>query len=107
MGDSKSEDVHIVGDKLYKKESVVESLSNFKLHDPVVESEKNLLHNINKIDAKGQTALGPAVITALDIVSKGGPGSNVILCTDGLANIGIGQLEPYDEAKKKFYADLG
>jgi Mg-chelatase subunit ChlD len=65
------------------------------------------LSNINKIEAKGATALGPALVTALDIVEKGSPGSSVILCTDGLANIGIGQLEPYDEAKKKFYADLG
>lgn len=55
------------------------------------------MNNINKIEAKGATALGPALITALNIVEKGSLGSSVILCTDGLANIGIGQLEPYSE----------
>ena len=65
--------------------------------DHIAESEKVLLGNINKIDAKGSTALGPGLVTALDIAQKGSPGSSVILCTDGLANVGIGQLEPYNE----------
>lgn len=56
-----------------------------------------MINSINKTEAKGQTALGPALVTALDIAAKGNPGSSVILCTDGLANIGIGQLEPYEE----------
>lgn len=30
----------------------------------------------------------------------------MILCTDGLANIGIGQLDPLTEEQKKFYEDL-
>ena len=51
-----------------------------------------MLDNINKIEAKGATALGPALVTALQIAEKGSPGSSLILCTDGLANIGIGQL---------------
>lgn len=92
MGDSKSETVHIVGDKLYKQETILDSLTNFKLNDPIIEAEKTLLNSINKIDATGQTALGPALVTALAIVEKGSPGSMLVLCTDGLANIGIGQL---------------
>lgn len=95
--------MNIVGDKLLTKESVVNSLAKFKLMDPVIDSHKNLLSNINKTEAKGQTALGPALVSALNIASKGSPGSSVVLCTDGLANIGIGQLEPYDEVKKQFY----
>jgi hypothetical protein len=96
LGDSKSETVHIVGDRLYKREAILESLAHFKLSDPILDSQGVLLNSINKIEAKGQTALGPALITALDIAEKGSPGSSVILCTDGLANIGVGQLEPYD-----------
>jgi hypothetical protein len=30
----------------------------------------------------------------------------VVLCTDGLANIGVGALDPYNEDKKQFYIDL-
>lgn len=96
-----------MGDKLYKKETIINSMVNFKLSDPIVESYATLLNKISKIEAKGQTALGPALISALEIVQKGSPGSSLILCTDGLANIGVGQLEPYDEEKKKFYAELG
>ena len=84
--------MHIVGDKLSKEEAILSSLTNFKLTDHIAESEKTLLNSINKIDAKGSTALGPALVTAINIAEKGYPGSSVILCTDGLANIGIGQL---------------
>jgi hypothetical protein len=96
IGDNKNETVNIVGDKLYSKESMNNALSNFKLFDPIAEAHQNLLNKINQTEAKGQTALGPALFAALNIASKGSPGSTVILCTDGLANIGIGQLEPYD-----------
>ena len=62
---------------------------------------------MNKQDAKGQTALGPALISAIEVASKGSPGSTIILCTDGLANIGLGVLDPLAEENKKFYEDLG
>ena len=107
IGDTKSETVHIVGDKLYNKGAVQESLANFKLMDPIVDSFDGLVKSINKTEAKGQTSLGPALVSALEIAAKGSPGSSVILCTDGLANIGIGQLEPYSEEKKQFYIELG
>ena len=107
LGDTKNETVHILGDKLSHKQGIIDSLTNFNLTDPIIESEKTLLNSINKIEAKGATALGPALVTALQIAEKGSPGSSLILCTDGLANIGIGQLDPYTEEKKHFYAELG
>lgn len=42
---------------------------------------------------KGRTALGPGLLAALGLASQGKPGSMVILCTDGLANVGIGALD--------------
>lgn len=56
-----------------------------------------MIGQLAKQEAKGQTALGPGIVAALEIASKGSPGSTVILCTDGLANIGVGLLEPLDE----------
>lgn len=38
VGDHKSETVHIVGDRLLNKEAIVNSLINFKLQDPIVDS---------------------------------------------------------------------
>lgn len=34
--------------------------------------------------------MGPALLSAVELASKGGIGSKVILCTDGEANVGIG-----------------
>jgi hypothetical protein len=70
------------------------------------DSFENLISNLNKTEAKGQTALGPALIAAIEIASKGTPGSSIYLCTDGLANIGLGALENLNEENKKLYEEL-
>jgi hypothetical protein len=64
------------------------------------------------IEETGPTALGPAVATSIAMAGEGAPGSQVVICTDGLANIGLGA---FDEAKtddemlkcEKFYETLG
>lgn len=81
-------------------------MNNFKLTEPVESSFENLIADLNKQEAKGQTALGPALLSSLEVASKGSPGSTVILCTDGLANIGIGQLDPMTEESVNFYDTL-
>jgi hypothetical protein len=50
--------------------------------------------------------LGPALIAAIEIASKGTPGSSIYLCTDGLANIGLGALENLNEENRKLYEEL-
>ena len=37
--------------------------------------------------------MGPAVATAVAMASKGAAGSQVVICTDGLANIGLGNFD--------------
>jgi hypothetical protein len=51
-----------------------------------------------KLEENGSTALGPAVLTSIGLAGEGAPGSTVIVCTDGLANVGLGAL---DEAKSE------
>ena len=46
-----------------------------------------------QLSPAGQTALGPAILTSIGLASKGKPGSMVIICTDGLANTGLGGIE--------------
>lgn len=48
------------------------------------------------IEETGPTALGPAVLTSVALAAEGKPGSTVVICTDGLANIGLGA---FDEIK--------
>jgi len=45
------------------------------------------------LSEKGKTALGPALAASLGLISSSKPGSMILLCTDGLANIGLGALD--------------
>jgi hypothetical protein len=48
------------------------------------------------IEETGPTAMGPAVLTSIAMACQGNPGSTVVVCTDGLANVGLGA---FNEAK--------
>ena len=52
-----------------------------------------ILQKLDKVKQSGKTALGPGLLAALGMASKGKPGSMVVICTDGLANIGLGSLD--------------
>jgi len=52
---------------------------------------------------KGKTALGPALVASVGLASTGKPGSMVILCTDGLANVGFGDLTIGDNVEIGIY----
>lgn len=65
LGDSKSPTVNVLGDKLLSVEAVVQALENFKLTAPLSESFEELISYLNKVEAKGQTALGPAVVAGI------------------------------------------
>lgn len=39
--------------------------------------------------SQGQTALGPAIVTALGVISRHGAGSSIVVVTDGIGNKGI------------------
>lgn len=65
---------------------------------------------LSSLEEGGQTALGPALLIAITMACKAA-GSKVIMCTDGLANVGLGSLdgltnEEYKSAAE-FYAKLG
>jgi hypothetical protein len=58
---------------------------------------KNFLQEkVMSIEETGPTALGPATLTSIAMAAQGLAGSTVVICTDGLANVGLGA---YDEAK--------
>jgi len=52
----------------------------------------------------GYTALGPALVSSLEMAKKGKVGSMIVICTDGLANLGIGNLE--GDKDKQFYTRI-
>ena len=56
------------------------------------------------------TALGPAVLAGYYLLENAEVGSQLVLCTDGLANIGLGSLDGTEAGLKEaseFYRQLG
>jgi len=54
---------------------------------------KKLTQKLMALEETGPTALGPAVATAVSMAAEGAPGSQVVICTDGLANVGLGSFD--------------
>ena len=61
---------------------------------------------------KGNTALGPGLLASIALAGEGAPGSQVIVCTDGISNRGLGSTENlFGDApltdKSEFYEKCG
>ena len=65
----------------------------------------------HSLQADGGTALGPALVVAVS-VARQVPGSKVVICTDGMANEGLGSLEGIDASEEQrneietFYSNI-
>ena len=66
------------------------------------------MNQLKKIEANDCTAIGPSILIAINML-RNKKGSTIFLCTDGLANKGIGGLEfnNQKEESKKFYKKIG
>lgn len=80
------------------------------MKNPIKNSADKILEKFQKIEEKGQTALGPALLSAIYMISNAKPGSMIILCTDGLANLGLGSFDVAAsedlQASNKFYEEI-
>lgn len=109
-----SQPLVVLDDKYYNDfYGMVEHSSNYSqtfLSKAVHETAPKLLQRLSEIHTAGSTALGPALVASIALASKGSAGSKVIICTDGLANEGMGSVEGRGsdaEAANKFYTDAG
>ena len=59
---------------------------------PISKSAEHLLKHFEKLEETGKTALGPALLAAVAMLCNSKHGSMILLCTDGLANHGIGAV---------------
>ena len=66
-----------------------------RMKAPISQTKDSLLQRVGELRVNGLTALGPAMLTSIAMASKGAPGSQVIVCTDGMANVGIGAFDHY------------
>lgn len=92
IGDAKSFKEKVLDHGLYSNFdgliSEVKKIKNF-CH-PLLKSYQGLKKRVGSLKTLGSTALGPALLTGVELASQGAVGSKVILCTDGEANVGMG-----------------
>ncbi|XP_034020768.1 circularly permutated Ras protein 1 isoform X2 [Thalassophryne amazonica] len=64
----------------------------YRIPHCIAETYPQLTERVKELKDDGATSLGPAVLASVAMASKY-PGSKVILCTDGRANVGLGDME--------------
>jgi len=104
-------DDSVLGDEDKIKQVAAQSAQRC-MQNSVSDAEIKLIKLIDKLSPGGCTALGPAVLSAAVLAGNGKPGSQVIICTDGMANVGLGQFRNYggdanDEQANRFYDMVG
>jgi len=110
VGDGVQEQVVITGDKLNNFDQLVQAGQAFNMEKCIKESKQLLEGKLFDLEERGQTALGPAVVIAVAMAARR-KGSKVILCTDGLSNIGVGSLANLNQNNEQiiesFYNKIG
>ena len=107
VGDGSEMPLVVSGDKLsdyefLKKNGIDSTDSHMK--KCIGEVNDELIDKLYKLEETGPTALGPALLTAVAMASQGSAGSSVVLCTDGLSNVGLGAIEgKSQESAMEFY----
>jgi small GTP-binding protein len=101
----------IAGDKLNSVEQLRTACSKLSLSAvPQVASDREaLVERVMQLTEGGATALGPALVVATAIAALK-KNATVTLCTDGLANVGVGALDGASAAEMRaasaFYRDI-
>lgn len=115
--------VTIYGDCLEEKKIIKEVRDQNKIRsfgdeysnlisNPISKSSNFILSKLYSIKSLFSTALGSGIITSLSLLKNVKKGSRIFLCTDGLANEGIGSIGNKKDEKsiqehKLFYEKIG
>ena len=89
-----------------KIKSLGEENSNL-IKAPISESHENIIKALNATEENGSTALGPAVLMSLSLLKNAKIGSRIFLCTDGMSNLGVGNISENKDNAKDFYTKIG
>jgi hypothetical protein len=110
IGDGTQAPKKIIGATLNNNEDLLTTNveAGTYLSKPVAERGEKLVKRTNTLFGFGDTALGPGVVVSILLAASRGPGSRVILCTDGLANVGVGAVKGSDvAAADRWYRETG
>lgn len=114
IGDASQTPKHFLYNDFKDFSSLIEAATNFQkqyMNQSVGSSYKKLLGKLDTIKTGDGSSLGSGLTVSTALASTGAPGSRVIICTDGLAHEGIGQItsgtgSSQGEAKD-FYTNIG
>ena len=102
--------VMIVKQKDMNNESKIKILGEENtnlIKSPIQLSSKNIIKSLRATEENGATALGPAVLLSLSLLKNAKIGSRIFLCTDGLSNLGVGDISENREGSIEFYKKVG
>ena len=74
---------------------------------PIKDSSVEIIKSLRATEEGGTTALGPAILLSLSLLNKARIGSRIFLCTDGMSNLGVGNISEDGEKAKEFYDSIG
>ena len=77
------------------------------IKSPIKLSSTKILESLKATEEKGSTALGPAVLLSLSLLKNAKIGSRIFLCTDGMSNLGVGDISQDRESAKLYYMKIG
>ncbi|XP_048768214.1 circularly permutated Ras protein 1-like [Ostrea edulis] len=109
IGDGSETPMTIAGDKLTSADDLREKGKEIQMPGAIHGSRGTLGAKLFGLEEGGATALGPALLMATTMAGQH-PGSKVIICTDGKANVGLGRLDVEGEEmdrESQFYEGIG
>ena len=74
---------------------------------PIKQSSSKILESLKATEENGSTALGPAVLLSLSLLKNAKLGSRIFLCTDGMSNLGVGDISQNRDDAKIYYTKIG
>lgn len=102
----------LIGSMLEDREKLLAAASSVVLPQQIRDRKRAIAEKVKSLHTQGSTALGPALLVAVQLAGRV-PGSRVVLCTDGCANLGLGKLEHFSAESTSldqgaaFYQQLG
>jgi len=102
--------VMIVKEKDMSNEQKIKSLGEENtnlIKSKLKESSSKIIESIRKTEENGSTALGPAILMSLSLMKNAKIGSRIFLCTDGMSNLGVGDISENREKAIEFYKKIG
>ena len=77
------------------------------IKSPIKQSYSKILQSLHETEENGSTALGPAILLSLSLLKNAEIGSRIFLCTDGMSNLGLGNIYKNREEAKIYYTKIG